>query len=339
MVRYRNRCDSFVNGTPSVIARQDAFDDERTLPKFANPSQVCPRHSGARQCGIDIDKWHRSLAWDDNIRKRGQTAVAQETDQPTRMCQYFWKKRDLLQKAATDEFFHAVPVVALADSGDRCVDGNDQCREPRNPCSFNHSFGGTATAHEIELIQNRTGGTCLYVLQLVDRNRRKNIGGACCTGCSRCCHFATRMHEAAVAHGREQEWERKVEAQHACAQIAMGNGNRMTWPERHVLKDAAILSERDLAFGAAIEIVEDPFRNSATRHRPEIVDANDAGRCYSARRPSRAHGHRPELPCTHRSYAVTSPQKPSVVICCGVSRTSSITCSGSLRSAPTACSM
>jgi hypothetical protein len=67
----------------------------------------------------------------------------------------------------------------------------------------------------------------------------------------------------------------------------MGNGHRMTWPERHVLKDAAILSERDLAFGAAIEIVENPFRNSATRHRPEILDANDAGRCYSARRPSR----------------------------------------------------
>src|SRR5712671_5327661 len=127
MVRYRNRRDSLINGPTRVIAGQDAFDDDRALPTFTNPTQVCPRHRGGRERGIDIDKGHRPVAWDDHVRERRQTAVTQGTDQPSWMCQDFRKKRDLLQQAPTDELFHAVAVVALTESGDGGVDGHDQC--------------------------------------------------------------------------------------------------------------------------------------------------------------------------------------------------------------------
>src|SRR5712692_1830232 len=158
MVRYRNRRDSLINGTPRVIAGQDAFDDDGAVPQITNPTQVCPRHRGGRERGIDIDKWHRPLAWDDDVRERRQTAVTQETDQPRRMGQDLRKKRDLLQQAPADELFHAVAVVALTESGDGGVDGHDQRGVPRNPCSFNHRFGGIATANKRQLIDDRTGG-------------------------------------------------------------------------------------------------------------------------------------------------------------------------------------
>src|SRR6266566_6279752 len=151
----RNRGNSFIDGTPSVIAGQDAFDDDRAGPQITNPTQVCPRHRGGRERGIDIDKWHRPLAWDDDVRERRQTAVTQETDQPSRMGQYLRKKRDLLQQAPADELFHPVAVVALTESGDGGVDGHDQRGVPRNPSAFDHCFGGTATAHEIQLIEHR----------------------------------------------------------------------------------------------------------------------------------------------------------------------------------------
>jgi len=86
------------------------------------------------------------------------------------------------------------------------------------------------------------------------------------------------MHEAAVADGSEHEWESEIEAENAGAQVAIGDGDRMARAEGDVLIDAAIFAEGDLAFGAAIKVVEDGPGHAATGEGAEICDADYAGR-------------------------------------------------------------
>jgi hypothetical protein len=64
------------------------------------------------------------------------------------------------------------------------------------------------------------------------------------------------MHQAAVSHRRKQERKRKIEAQNACAQVATRDCNRMPRTKCDVVEYPAILAERDLAFGAAVQIVK-----------------------------------------------------------------------------------
>src|SRR5258708_2117877 len=91
-------------------------------------------------------------------------------------------------------------------------------------------------------------------------------------------HFAHGVHQAAVADRSQQEWEREIEAENAGAQVAIGDGDRMAGAEGDVFIDAAIFSECDLAFGAAIEIVEDRPGHTALGEGAKICDADHAGR-------------------------------------------------------------
>jgi len=52
----------------------------------------------------------------------------------------------------------------------------------------------------------------------------------------------------------------------------------MTWAEGNVLESTAVLAERNLALGAAIQIVENWLGQPAARNRPKILDAHHAGR-------------------------------------------------------------
>jgi hypothetical protein len=58
----------------------------------------------------------------------------------------------------------------------------------------------------------------------------------------------------------------EVEAQDAATQVAIGKRDCVARTECDVLKGAAILAERDLAFGASVEVVEHRPGHSATRH-------------------------------------------------------------------------
>src|SRR5260370_1221408 len=197
MIRNRNRCSAFINGTTSVVARKDPFDDNRPTPTVANPTQVCPRHSGARECGIDIDERH--------------------------------------------------PPLAGSPSGS---------------------------------------------------------------------HFAARVHDTAVSHGGKQEGKGKVEAQNAGTQIAIRNRDRMAGPECHVFKGATILAKRNLAFGAAVQIVKNGFRHSSTRQRPEILDANNPGGCYFAGRSS----HPSRVPCVGKISTRCNRTWSASHLCCSPRR-------------------
>ena len=56
--------------------------------------------------------------------------------------------------------------------------------------------------------------------------------------------------------GASRKGSGEVEAQNAGPQLAIRNRNRMARPECHILKGAAILAKRDLAPGAAVQIVK-----------------------------------------------------------------------------------
>jgi hypothetical protein len=91
------------------------------------------------------------------------------------------------------------------------------------------------------------------------------------------------MHETAISDGRQQKWKGKVEAQHARAQLTICMSYCVTGTERNVLERPAILPERYLSLGAAVEVVEDGPRQSSTREGPKVIDTNDAGRRYCTR--------------------------------------------------------
>src|SRR5262249_40133954 len=122
---------------------------------------------GTRQGGVDIEKWHRPVAGNDDVRERPETAIEQEVHEPSWAGEYLRKEGNLRKQIAADKLLHSVPVVALADSGDRCVDGNDWSGDPGDPYASNDSFGGGTPAHEIELVEDRAGGAGLHVLQPV----------------------------------------------------------------------------------------------------------------------------------------------------------------------------
>ena len=66
----------------------------------------------------------------------------------------------------------------------------------------------------------------------------------------------------------------------------------ISWPEGDLLEGAAILAERDLAFGAAVEIVEHGPGQSTTRDWPEILYAdNPRGGDLAARSSHRPFRH------------------------------------------------
>jgi len=85
------------------------------------------------------------------------------------------------------------------------------------------------------------------------------------------------MHKTAVADGSQQKRDSEIETEDASAQIALGDGYGVTRAQGDIFEYAAVLAQRDFALGAAVEIVEDNFGEAATRQRPEVMDADDAG--------------------------------------------------------------
>src|SRR5581483_2972343 len=146
--------------------------------------------------------------------------------------------------------------------------------------SFDGGFGGGAPTHEVELIENWSGGSGLYVFEFVGGDRGENVACARPASSSRSRDFARGMHEAAVSDRREHEWQRKIEAQNPCAQIASRKRDGMPRTKCNVVKYPAILAECDFAFSAAIEVVKYRLRYSFARNRTEVFNANDTRRCH-----------------------------------------------------------
>jgi hypothetical protein len=248
---------AFIDRAARVVGGEDALDDDGTAPELANPGEIAPGDGGFGKSDGDIDERHGAFAGDDDVGKRGDASVAQKTDEPTGAREDLRKIGNFLEGVAADELLHAVAEVALADAGDGSVDGDDERGKAGGAGALDGGLGSAAAAHEIELIEDGSGGGGLYVFELVAGDGGENVGGAGVAGGARCADFADGVHEAAVTDGREQERQREIEAENASAQVAMVEGYGVARTEGEVLIDAAILVEGDLAFCAAVEVIED----------------------------------------------------------------------------------
>jgi hypothetical protein len=74
-------------------------------------------------------------------------------------------------------------------------------------------------------------------------------------------------------------------AKHGRAQITIRKGYGVAGTERYIVKNTAIFSQRDFAFRATIQIIEDDSREPPLCHASQIMDVHDM------RRADRRHSH------------------------------------------------
>ena len=144
-----------------------------------------------------------------------------------------------MEGVAADELLHAVAEIALTHAGDGSIDGDDERGKAGGAGAIDGGLGGAAATHEIELIEDGAGGGGFYVFKLVAGDGGENVGGAGVACGARCADFADGVHEAAVADGSEQKWQREIEAENAGAQVAMVEGDGVAGAEGDVLIDAS----------------------------------------------------------------------------------------------------
>src|SRR5438477_9214769 len=124
------------------------------------------------------------------------------------------------------------------------------------------------------------------------RDCGKDITGARGSSGVRSACFTIGMHEAAIAHRRQQGGKRNIKTQNTRAQIAIRHCYRMTRAEGDVLKRAAVFAKCDLGFRAAVQVIENCSRQSASSQRTKILNINDTGRRDCSRGLN--HSHVPE---------------------------------------------
>src|ERR1019366_5755250 len=146
MIGNGNSRGAFVDGAARIVSSEHAFDDDRAAPQFANPIEVAPGHGGFGEGGGDIDEWHGAFAGDHNVGQRGRAAIEQKTREPSWARQDLRKKRKFFEGTTADKFLHSVAVVALADSGDGGIDGDDEREKSGEAGAFNRGLGGAAAA-------------------------------------------------------------------------------------------------------------------------------------------------------------------------------------------------
>ena len=92
---------------------------------------------------------------------------------------------------------------------------------------------------------------------------------------------ATRIEHPGEADRREQERQLEGRAEDGRAQVAFRNRHALARPESHLLKRAIVVAQRDLVFGAAVDVVEDDRRQTPLGEPAEIGDVDgsaDGGR-------------------------------------------------------------
>ena len=93
--------------------------------------------------------------------------------------------------------------------------------------------------------------------------------------------FATRIEHPAAADRRQREGERKIGPEDARPEIDFRNGDGVLWPEQHVVENSTVLAERDLAIGAAVDVVEGDTRQTPLCQATEIRNIDDVRRVDS----------------------------------------------------------
>src|SRR4051812_11225073 len=90
-------------------------------------------------------------------------------------------------------------------------------------------------------------------------------------------NFSARMHQAAVSHRSEPCRKRDFSSKYLGSQIALRKRHRLSRTECDRLKRPAILPQRDLAFGSAVEVIEHNPRQPAFSDAAQVRNIDDAG--------------------------------------------------------------
>src|SRR5580704_2971308 len=240
VVRYNYGSGTFVRGPPGVVARQKAFNHDRSRPQFADPTQVFPGHGGARQGSADVEQFHRTFTWDDNVLQLRHSAVEQKRRQPTRMSENVGQVRNFRGPRTAQEFFHPIPRIALSQSGHRRVHGNNQGRKSCATSPVERTFRRRASAEQIQLIPDWTLRSSFHVLQFVGRNRRQDVPGTCFPSRMSRCQFTGRVHQTAVSDWRQYGRERKLMAEHPSLQSAIADSHGTARTKQDIVEYPAV---------------------------------------------------------------------------------------------------
>jgi len=269
---------ALIDGAERIVCGEDALDDNRTAPQFANPVEIAPGDGGFGEGGCNIDERHGTFARDHDVGERRDASIAQKTHEPTRAREDLREEGKFFERAAADEFLHSVAEIALADPGNGGIDGDNERGKSGDASAFNRSLCSASATHEVELIEDGAGGGGFYVFEFVAGDGGENVGSARIAGGASCTHLADRVHEPAVANGSEQKRESEIEAKNAGVQVTIGERDGMARAEGDVLIDAAIFAEGNLAFGTAIEVIEDRSGHAPLGDGSKISDADYARR-------------------------------------------------------------
>src|SRR5580692_810154 len=65
-----------VYGAAGIVSGENAFDYDGTAPRFANPRQIAPGHSGFGEGGGDTNKRHWPSAGNDDVGEKWDASIA-----------------------------------------------------------------------------------------------------------------------------------------------------------------------------------------------------------------------------------------------------------------------
>src|SRR5690242_17819483 len=129
MIRYDQCVGPHIDCSLCVLSCVDTFNDDRSLPRLANPFQIVPGHNRLLKSRSNIGVQHWSFAGDNDILKFHQAAICEKSCQPPRPNEelvYEWQHGP---EFSTEQFLCTVSKVSFAVSRDWRVDSDHQSRK------------------------------------------------------------------------------------------------------------------------------------------------------------------------------------------------------------------
>jgi hypothetical protein len=120
------------------------------------------------------------------------------------------------------------------------------------------------------LIPSKSFCARFYILKFVPGNSGKDVTRAGFSRGTRGCNLAFRVHESAVANRGEHSWKRNLLPQNPSAQVANFHRDCLMWPEEDVFERAAILTQRNFAVRAAVQVIEHSSGNAPLSYAAKI---------------------------------------------------------------------
>jgi hypothetical protein len=195
------------------------------------------------------------------------------------MCQEARQVGKHLQRVATDQVLGAVARIPLAITGDGRVDRHDQSRVSGRGRAVDRGAGHVATAAQIQLIPARAARRGLDLFEPRSGQRRQRVDRPGLPGGGGRRRFGAGPDHAAAADRRQDERKRNRLTEHRRRQVDRRQIQPVLGSEDDVIEHAAVLAQRDLVVGGAVDVVEHDAWQACAGGAPEILDVDD--RCWN----------------------------------------------------------